>query len=118
MRLNDILLIMLYCLGVTIVTESALAFLLGVRRKADQLIVLLVNVMTNPLLVSLGYLIQLRFGLREYRISLIVMEIAVVAVEGWVYKVFLSHHKRPFLLSLALNAGSFLIGLGLNALLF
>lgn len=118
MRINDIPLVMLYCLGTTIVIEGVLAFLAGVRKRADQLIVLLVNVLTNPLLVSLGYLILLRFGRTGYGIATAVMEIAVVFIEGFVYKVFLTNRKHPFLLSLFLNAGSFLIGLGLNQLIF
>lgn len=118
MRINDIPLVMLYCLGCTIVIEGTLAFLWGVRKAADQLIVLLVNVLTNPLLVSLGYLVLFRFGRTGYNIATAAMEIAVVFVEGWIYKVFLSRQKHPFLLSLFLNAGSFLIGMGLNYIIF
>lgn len=118
MRINDIPLTMLYCLGSTIVIEGALAFLWNVRRAADQLIVLLVNVLTNPLLVSLGYLFLFRFGKTGYNIATAVMEVSVVFVEGWIYKKFLTKQKHPFLLSLSLNAGSFLIGMGLNYLIF
>lgn len=118
MRINDIPIAMLYCLGVTVVVEGALAFAWGVRKAADQLVVLLVNVLTNPLLVSLGYLILFRFGKTGYDVATAVMEVSVVFVEGWVYKKCLTQQKRPFLLSLFLNAGSFLIGLGLNHLIF
>ncbi len=118
MRINNIPLVMLYCLGSTVVIEGLLAFACGVRRRADQWIVLLVNVLTNPLLVSVGYLILFRFGARAYDAATAVLEIAVVFVEGRIYKSFLPDRKHPFLLSLFLNAGSFLIGLGLNALIF
>ena len=118
MRINNIPLIMLYCLGSTIVIEGVLAFLCGVRKRSDQLIVLLVNVLTNPLLVSIGYLILLRFGRTTYDAATAVMEIAVVFVEGWIYKKFLTDRKHQFWLSLFLNAGSFLIGMGLNQLIF
>ena len=118
MRINDIPLVMLYCLGSTIVIEGLLALLCGVRKWADQLIVLLVNVLTNPLLVSVGYLILFRFGTTGYDIATAVMEVTVVFVEGWIYKKFLTDRKHPFLLSLILNAGSFLIGMGLNAIIF
>ena len=118
MRINDIPLIMLYCLGTTIVIEGVLAFLCGVRKLSDQLIVLLVNVLTNPLLVSTGYLILLRFGRTAYDIATAAMEIAVVFIEGLVYKKILTDRKHPLLLSLFLNAGSLLIGLGLNQLIF
>lgn len=118
MRINDIPLAMLYCLGTTIVIEGTLAFIWGVRKAADQLIVLLVNVLTNPLLVSLGYLILFRFGRTGYDIATAAMEITVVFVEGWIYKKILTRQKHPFWLSLFLNAGSFLIGLGLNYLIF
>jgi hypothetical protein len=118
MRINDIPLIMLYCLGCTVVIEGLLALLWGVRRWADQAVVALVNVMTNPLLVSIGYLILFRFGVRGYDVATAVMEILVVLVEGFVYKRILTDQKHPFALSLFLNAGSFLIGLVLNAILF
>ena len=118
MRINDIPLVMLYCLGCTVVIEGVLAFLCGVRRRADQLVVLLVNVLTNPLLVSLGYLLLLRFGKTAYNAGTAVMEIAVVLIEGRIYRTFLTQRKHPFLLSLFLNAGSFLIGLGLNSIIF
>ena len=118
MRINDIPLVMLYCLGSTILIEGLLAFLAGVRKRGDQLIVLLVNVLTNPLLVSTGYLVLLRFGSTGYDIATAVMEIAVVFVEDFIYKTFLTDRKHPFLLSLFLNAGSFLIGQGFNYLIF
>jgi hypothetical protein len=118
MRINDVPLGMLYCLGTTIVIEGVLAFACGVRRLADQLVVLLVNVLTNPLLVSTGYLILLYLGRTGYDIATAAMEFAVVFVEGLVYKKILTDRKHPFLLSLFLNAGSLLIGLGLNQLIF
>ncbi len=118
MSVHDIPLVMLYCLGVTVVIEGALAFLCGVRRPSEQLIVLLVNALTNPLLVSLGYLILFWFGRTGYNIATAVMEASVVFVEGWIYKRFLTKQKRPFLLSLFLNIGSLLIGFGLNKLIF
>lgn len=118
MRINDIPLVMLYCLCSTVVIEGVLAFLWGVRRAADQLVVLLANVLTNPLLVSVGYWILFRFGTRGYNIGTAVMEVLVVLTEGWIYKRILTQQKHPFVLSLLCNAGSFLIGLGLNALIF
>ena len=118
MRINDIPLVMAYCLCSTIVIEGALAFACGVRKRADQLIVLLVNVLTNPLLVSVGYWILLRSGAAAYDIATAVMEIAVVFIEGLIYRQFLTDRKHPLLLSLICNAGSFLIGLGLNYWLF
>ena len=118
MRVNDIPLVMLYCLASTIVIEGLLAFLWGLRKRSELLVTLLVNVMTNPLLVSIGYAFALRFGTRAHSISTAVMEVLVVFAEGLVYKKFLPQQKHPFLLSLFLNAGSFLIGLGLNAIIF
>lgn len=118
MRINDIPLMMLYCLSTTVVIEGVLAFVCGVRKWKDQLIVFLVNVLTNPLLVSLGYLILFRFGRTGYDVATAVMEITVVFVEGLIYKKMLPDRKHPFLLSLLLNAGSFLIGLELNYVIF
>lgn len=118
MRINHIPLIMLYCLGSTIVIEGVLAFLWGLRSRSQQLIVLLANVMTNPLLVSLVYAITFRFGAGAYNIATAILETLVVLAEGFVYKRMLPEQKHPFALSLFCNASSFLIGVGLNALIF
>ena len=47
---TDILLHMLWNLALTIVFETGIAVLLGVRKKQDILYIILVNCITNPLL--------------------------------------------------------------------
>lgn len=104
------LLIMLICLLITIVSESILAKILKV--KVNELIyVILVNVITNPLLnalLNLSYIIYPFY----YNWILIVLEIIVFIIEGFVYKKCIKESDiKPYLLSFCLNIFSLLIGI-------
>ena len=116
--ISDLPLIMLYCLAMTVVIEAGAAYILGLRTLREQGVVLAVNIMTNPLLVSVGYCVMLFTGQAAYLIYLVAAEIAVVLAEGLVYKKMLSAERSPFLLSLILNLFSFGLGELLNRLLF
>ena len=101
---------MLYCLTCTLVIECAAAAVIGIRKIKDFLFVILVNVMTNPVLVSLTFFIRLAYGRTAYYCSLAALEIAAVLIEGAVYKFTLKNRINPFLISLILNTSSFFIG--------
>ncbi len=116
--ISDLPLIMLYCLVLTIVIEAAAAYIIGLRSLQKQTVVLCVNLMTNPLLVSTGFCIMLFKGRTAYLIFLAAAEAAVVLAEGLVYKKVLKEERSPFLLSLILNLFSFGLGELLNRLLF
>ena len=117
MILNDIPFIMIRCLLLTILIELTLALILGIRDKKDIINVILVNVITNPVVVMSQILLYLRFGYKIEMIGIIVLEILVVPVEGLIYNKVLNYRKiNPFLLSLILNGTSFLIGEIINLL--
>ena len=118
MNINELPLIMLICLSSTIVIELIMSLLLGIRNKKDILNVILVNIMTNPLIVSiLMYITYNR--LFNTTISIIILEILVVLTEGFTYKKVLTFDKiNPYVLSLILNISSYFIGKLLNNIIY
>lgn len=118
MNINELPLIMLICLSSTIVIELIMSLLLGIRSKKDILNVILVNIMTNPLVVSiLMYITYNR--LFNTTISIIILEILVVLTEGFTYKKVLTFDKiNPYVLSLILNISSYFIGGLLNNIIY
>lgn len=111
MKINDIPIYMLKALVTTILLELVLALILGIRSKKDILNIILVNVMTNPIVVSVSIAILFYFGLKIRNISLIFLELFAVLSEGFIYKNLEYKKINPFILSLILNACSFFIGL-------
>ena len=100
----------------TLVIELPAAFLLGVRKKQDLLIVFLVNVLTNPAAVFLC-LCARSYLTEGYIIAELFVEVLVVVTEGLIYRGFSVKGKRirqPFLLSFILNAASYLMGVVIN----
>ena len=118
MMISDLPWIMAYCLGCTVLIEGGVAFLLGKRTLREQGIVFTVNIMTNPLLVSIGFCIMLFNGRAAYLAALAVMEILVVLGEGLAYKKTMKTEDRPYLLSLILNLSSFALGELINTIFF
>lgn len=111
MNINDLPLLLIKCLALTIVIELIISLLLGVRDKKDILNIILVNVITNPVVVMSQVLLYLRFGYKIEIIGVIILEVLVVIVEGLIYRKVLNYKRiNPLLLALILNASSFLIG--------
>lgn len=118
MNINELPLIMLICLSSTIMIELIMSLLLGIRNKKDILNIILVNIMTNPLVVSiLMYITYNR--LFNTTISIIILEILVILTEGFTYKKVLTFDKiNPYVLSLILNISSYFIGRVLNNIIY
>ena len=116
MLINDLPLVMIKCLICTIIIEVFVAFIIGLRKK-DIIYVILVNIMTNPLVVSFPILMLVRFGINERYISLVILEILALISEGFVYKKVLTYKKlNPYLISIILNVLSYCIGIVINNL--
>ncbi len=110
-RIN-FLLYMLVCLILTIAIELFVALILKVKDKIDIINIVLVNILTNPLVVSVVNLISSNYGKKLSYIVLIFLEISAVLVEGYLYKKYLKYDRiNPYLLSLILNVCSYLFGL-------
>ena len=102
---------MLTALVLTVVIEAALAFLLGVRTGRGQLVVLLANVITNPLLNAVLTVVSFYLSPTLYYWFLVPLEILVVFTEGRIYQTTLLPKRNPYLLSFLLNAASFFLGM-------
>lgn len=108
----------LVCLLCTIVIEDGVALLLKYRGR-DILIVLLVNVLTNPLLNTLTAYVLLWHGHRNYLYSLAAGELLVVVVEGFIYSKCLENKRiNPWFLSVVLNACSYFLGIVIGKIIF
>lgn len=96
-------------LGLTILLEGALAWCLGMRRRDQLKIVLLVNLLTNPLAVWLHVI---------GNVSQIPIEIGVVIIECYVYHWFRREQEipHPLTLSLVTNSASWAMGLVLSTI--
>jgi len=115
MNISNLPYTMIKCLTCTIVIELCIALILKVKDKKDLLNIVLVNMLTNPLVVSIPVLILVKYGYTYSVISLIILEILTVLVEGFIYfKVLLYKKINPYVLSLILNIASFLIGVVIN----
>ena len=101
-------LLLLLCFLLTLIIEEAL--LLIARRPRLHYACLLANLLTNPALNLLLLLIGGPFP-RLYWPALVLLELAAVAAEAWVYRSLTDWpRRRAFLLSLGLNAASFGLG--------
>ena len=118
MLISDLPKVMIISLICTIIIECGLAFILRYRGK-DLLNVLLVNILTNPLLNSCIVAINVYYGIKARNISLYILEVLVVIVEGYIYQKYLNRKKiNGYLLSLILNIASYGLGLIINKIIY
>lgn len=95
----------------TLILELPVASLMGIRGREHLLLVILVNILTNPAAV-----LACRLGAAEP-----VVELAVFAVEAWIYRWFSKDERwnipHPVRLSAAANGLSWLTGMVIGGLL-
>ena len=92
---------------ITAVIETVTALIFKIRRARDLGVVLLSNILTNPLLNFFYMLAVLKMGIAGARIVLIVMEAAVITGEALIYRRLIPSLSHPFLFSLTANLLSF-----------
>lgn len=101
-------------LGLTLILETGLAFLLRIR-KQNLIPVILVNIISNPVAVYIAY-----FGNVRLPWALII-EAAVVLFEGSVYNILdrneIFEIRKPFLKALILNSFSYTAGIIIDLLI-
>jgi len=102
-------------LALTLILESGFFFIAGKRNKKDLLLVLLVNVITNPIVV-LFYHLSVMFTDLHRVIIIIPLELFAIICEGWYYKKYGMDFKRPFLFAISANVFSYGVGLILQLL--
>ena len=91
-------------LVLTLVLETLFALVWGVRKKG-LLIVALMNLLTNPAVVTLHFLCVNWLGWTV--LPVVVLEIAAMVVEGFCCRGVV---KRPWLFAVLVNLFSFTIG--------
>ena len=104
---------LLISLGITIILELAFALIFKVRRVHDLLLIVVVNIITNPAVVLLHYLLVQRAGLPQILV-VILLETTAILVEGFYYKRYAENVNKPFVFSLGANAFSYFTGLLIN----
>ena len=108
---------LLEALVLTEIIEALAAFLSGYRDKKFFIVLILINIITNPLLNCI-LMILYYFHIESFIITP-VLEAFVVIGEWKLYEYALGKCERSYLiLSLIANLSSYLIGLGLGGRLF
>ena len=94
----------------TLILEVGFFLAMGKRNKKDLLLVLMVNVITNPVVVLSFWLVTIY---TDWNIifALIPLEIFAVLTEGYYYKKYGREFRRPYLFSLGANVFSYGTGL-------
>ncbi len=105
--LSDVLTLAFY-LFLTIILEGSFALFVGIRKKQPLIVIVLTQMMTNPLLNLIGFYIYAHF---TWPITWqIPAELIVVLVEGMIYKKY-TEISRPFAFSLSANYFSYTFGI-------
>ncbi len=93
------------CLGLTLIFELGFALAWGIEKK-DLLLLILVNVLTNPLVV-MWHDCHIE---DRYYLSTLLPEICAVAAEAVLLKIFGKHIRYPVLLAVCMNVFSYSLG--------
>lgn len=106
-----------FCLILTITVELIVAKSLGIKDNHALLIVVAAQVLTNPIAVFItSTLVDVVANDMQYWACVIVVELAVITVEGLIYKV-----KRvgdaPWTLSILSNLASVSVGILVQSLI-
>lgn len=119
MFIIELPIVMVRCLVCTILIETIIALLIGIRDKKDYLNIILVNIVTNPLVVVFPIAFYIQYGNEAKNISIIILEIFAFLFEGIIYCKYLKYKKtNGFLISFLLNFCSYFIGELINYILY
>ena len=99
-------------LGLTLLFEVPFAALWGLRRR-DLSLCVLVNVLTNPIVVLCTLLWRSYIPYSDV-LPVAVLEIAAIVTEGLLYRKLGEQIRRPLLFSVCANALSYGLGLLIN----
>jgi len=99
-------------LGLTLLLEGLYGLLWRLKDRRDWLLLLLVNVVTNPIVVALYSCVSSQWAF------VAVLEVAAVLAEWQVYRRWGRETRPAFLFALCANCFSFFAGLLLNYILW
>ena len=115
MLISDLPYYMFKCLVLTIIIELIIAIIIGIRGKKNIINVVLVNIITNPLVVTLPFFLLIVFNYQVYKYSIYFLEAITLITEGFIYYKVLDYKRiNPFIISLILNGASYLLGFVIN----
>ena len=107
---------MVTSLAFTLLLEEGFAFLAGLRGWQAYKTVAIANVLTNPVVVLLHYLV-LFYMQPGYLLPItLLLEMAAVIVEWLYYRKRIKAIQHPFLFALAANVFSYLTGCLINTI--
>ena len=117
--INYLPIYMLTSLFFTELIELLWAVILQVKNKRDYFNVFLVNILTNPILVSVTFAINIFYGKMIKNYFLLLFEIVVIFIEGLIYQKNLYYKKiNGYFLSLILNFMSFFFVIFINKIIW
>lgn len=100
----------------TLILELGYALFWGIRDKHDLRLAVLVNVLTNPVVVFTVYFVRFRRLHVHYGWVTLIMEVLAVVTEALLYRKHARTIRRPWLFSLSANAFSFAMGELINGI--
>jgi len=106
---NNILIALGISLLLTLLLEVGFYLAVCKRNKKDLLLVVLVNMLTNPIVVLLYWMMYWYTNWNTTVIK-IPLELFAIVVEGLYYKKYSAEVKRPLIFSLSANIFSFSTG--------
>lgn len=92
-------------LGLTLLLEVPFAYVWGLRSCHNMTVAVLVNILTNPVVVLLNIL----------HVPILLLEAGAIAVEAVCYHTCGENIRRPLMLALCTNVFSYSVGLLLQA---
>ena len=94
----------------TLILELGFALFWGVRGRKDLQWVILVNVLTNPIVVFTYYYVRIRHLPVNYGIVTLALETFAVVTEALIYQKKAETVGKPWVFSLSVNAFTFAVG--------
>lgn len=101
--------IMALSLGLTIFLEGLCALVLGIRNKKDLLLLCAVNLLTNPVVVFVYYMIKI-YTFWNIILVIIILETLAIVVEGNYFKKYGDKITDPYFFAVFVNLFSFGVG--------
>jgi len=96
-------------LALTLALEAGFFLLAGMRDKKDMLLLVLVNIVTNPVVVLLYWLASVY---TDWNLVFVIipLEIFAILIEGYCYNKYGRGFKRPYVFSVCANMFSYWTG--------
>lgn len=99
---------LIFSLVMTWILELGFAWCMHLRDKEELKLVLLVNFITNPIVVSLYWML---YRTVHPTLLTVILEVSAVLAEAFYYHRFSHQVKHPLLFSILINTFSYLTGI-------